>query len=341
MIHCHSRRTAFTIVDVLVSMGVVGLLISLLLPAVASSRESSRRVACINNLRQIGSAAHAHESVHRKFPFTTSSHVGPRRLSRPYGFAVSPHTFLTATLAPPVFHQIDFDDVWFVDIQRPSRSPSGVNGDLAASPMPVFRCPSDRHIGGSNNYRANLGISIITRSDSSRSNALCLDERNGQGAFEHGRELAASAFVDGLSNTAFFSEKVIGDFNERAFTPFTDRYTWYVGGRYSCETDLALELCQTASPPDGRHVSYSGWTWMLGGFNSTWYNHLLGPNPPTPDCQFGIVFGGGRGVYSARSHHLGGVNVLFADGATKFISEDIDLVIWRALGTRNGREVHQ
>jgi prepilin-type processing-associated H-X9-DG protein len=42
---------------------------------------------------------------------------------------------------------------------------------------------------------------------------------------------------------------------------------------------------------------------------------------------------------TARSWHPGGVNVAFADGAVRFISESIDRPLWRSLGTRNGGEV--
>lgn len=44
-------------------------------------------------------------------------------------------------------------------------------------------------------------------------------------------------------------------------------------------------------------------------------------------------------VQAARSRHPGGVNVLVSDGSVNFISENIDLLTWRALGTRNGSEV--
>jgi prepilin-type processing-associated H-X9-DG protein len=67
---------------------------------------------------------------------------------------------------------------------------------------------------------------------------------------------------------------------------------------------------------------------------------LLTPNSSVPDCSisdFGIS-GGGPGIYSARSLHKGGVNILMADGSGLFISQSIDLNIWQAIGTRNGNE---
>ena len=72
----------------------------------------------------------------------------------------------------------------------------------------------------------------------------------------------------------------------------------------------------------------------------TWYNHVLPPNSDVPDCTLALtLIGNSPGAHAARSYHPGCVHVLFGDGAVRPVSNAIDLSVWRAIGTIDGREI--
>ena len=89
---------AFTIVEMLVAISVIGVLIALLLPAVQAARGSSRRASCQSNLKQIGLALHAHHDNYDRFPMGLEIVFGLR------GYAAGGWTFQSRLL--PYLEQV-------------------------------------------------------------------------------------------------------------------------------------------------------------------------------------------------------------------------------------------
>lgn len=335
----------FTVLELLTALAVCSLMLAMVLPIIQSSREKSRQLACQENLRQIGIASHAHEAAHRTFPYTSTHFFesGPSpRILHP---AISPHMSLLATLDSAVFGLLEFEkpgrDTYIISIDSPRTRPHSLsesNRQAMQAHLPVFLCPSDPNgLVGRNSYRANLGPTIYVMPPMLTD---CGIQENESGAFSNAQAVAVSRFRDGLSNTAFFSERVIGDGNTDQYTPFTDYFSTLA---FPCnDATGARTACQLSSRADpATHASYAGTTWLFGGFNQTWYNHVGGPNESIPDCSDGFspyVVGGGIGMFSARSYHPGGVHVLFADGHVRFMNDVIDLDVWRAISTRSGQD---
>lgn len=329
-------RSGMTVVEVLVTLAAISLLAALLLPAIQSARESSRQTQCLNNLRQLGQGVHNHVAANsNKLPYTSTNGFDRRR--RKLLPSISPHRHLLPYLDESVLHsKIDFKDM---AINRPGTPPGFMNPaqmELLEARVPVFLCPSDVQRPGATNYRANMGYGPGVFGP--KPPAIAGFAGNVAGAFVHGRSTLVGEFRDGLSNTVLFSEKLVGDGDPGRYTPWTDYFYFGLGDVSSA--DEAVQACSSLSQPDPLHASYAGWTWLFGGWNSTWYNHILTPNSPVPDCSAGgdQMAGGGHGAYAARSFHRGGVNAVLGDGSCRFISDQIDRLIWRALSTRAGGE---
>jgi prepilin-type processing-associated H-X9-DG protein len=319
------QRAALTIVELMVAMSVISLLAAILLPAVQAARENSRRGHCLNNLREIVQACAAHESARGEFPYTSVTFFENHKFHP----ACSPHARLLPYLEQgATYSEIDFADYPIDDASAPLYSAH--NGGLISFSIGVFRCPSDSGLPGGNNYRACMGFGpgIFTPKETTQ----CTDPGNSTGAFANGRAVKAAEFLDGLANTVMFSERVMG--SRGAYRPYSD-YRVYLGP--ICTVTDAVGTC--GSPFVGPSDSNGGSTWLFGGWRQTWYNHILTPNSPIPDCNSGpLSAGGGNGAYTARSYHPGGVNSALADGSARFVSEDVDAFVWRAISTRAGGE---
>jgi type II secretory pathway pseudopilin PulG len=315
-------RAGITLIEALVCLSIISLLLSLVAPAVQHSRALARKISCANNLQQISIAWQSFESQHRFFPSLKFSEAVTSPLASPH-LRLLPH-LAQSTLAAQTN--------WNEDGTGSSAMPptSTQNSRHLRLKITVFMCPDDIPRNGSTNYRICTGSSPGLHQTS-----LNLGLNTGLIGVASGARSVADV-KDGLSNTVFFSERVLGDGYTSTYTPRTDVALGISGNFLGPEN--AMSSCANISAVPG-HWSFAGYGWIFGGYAHTWYNHVLLPNSRIPDCSDAFVLSGASpGAYAARSNHISGVNAGMGDGRVQFIADTIDLKVWRSLATIAGRE---
>jgi len=349
------RPRGFTLIELLVVIAIIAVLIALLLPAVQQAREAARRTQCKNNLKQIGLSLHNYESTHTVLPAfysfgaANSGSFSVQAQLLPYMDQASLHSLIDFGLKPQI-----------------GCCPGDVNPPLvpvAKTKLSVFRCPSDPGpdlisvksgtTGGATgstfqyattNYHVNAGTAVGKLYDT---------RLPSDGIAWTNAKVRFSDITDGMSNTAAFSESLIGLASQVVSAPTTNQErrrtyinvacVWASSTVPPATAGLANGYMAPADPSlfEAMTVAISrGWAgqrgagWIHGREYWTAYNHYHSPNSNIPDM--GTC---GNGIFGARSEHVGGVHVLLSDGSVRFMSENMDLGTWRAIGTRSGAEV--
>ncbi len=326
--HFHSRR-GFTLVELLVVIAIIGILIALLLPAVQAAREAARRSQCTNNLKQFGVAIHNYHDVFRHLPSSDAGvWTGAGTLQNT---GISEHARLLQYMEQlNVYQLIDFRLKW--------NDPA--NAQAAATRVPTFMCPSDPAttvpaIYGPNNYYGNQGAQILYGGvpPTNPSNAN-FGMPPADGVFFTNSFLPFADIRDGLSATAAFSEKVTGDFNNGISTPKSDTFR---PDTAPSTPDQALADCRAIDVTNLSKQGYSnvGAPWLEGYHSTTYYYHVAPPNDRS------CMYPPGRIMTTANSYHAGGVQMCLCDGSVRFVNDGIDLLVWRAAGTRASGEALQ
>ena len=323
------RRQGLTLIELLVVIAIIGVLVAMLLPAVQYSREAVRRVQCQSNLRQIGAALANYISTYRVYPFGVGEDGGTSAFAATTNRRYSAHSQLLPFLengnvyldfSVPPFHPDTTGNPQVV-------TGLGPNESSAICTISVFLCPSDMHHAptpwGMNNYRT--------------CNGSTWSGRIGNGLFGQKKMFRPADVLDGLSHTAAFSERIVGDFDKHKIDLDADLFAlpnpWTESTlRAWCN---ALTTASAATLPI-QDVN-GGMTWLEGNMNWTRYNHMLPPGRPS--CKNVVTWDGV--IMTANSRHANGVNVLLADGSVQFVPETIEEDAWRALGTISGSEPEQ
>jgi len=325
-------RRAFTLVELLAVIAIIGVMVGLLLPAVQAAREAARRMSCSNNLKQIALAMHNYHDTFNALPkpgyHYRDTIVNASSTSSAHSWAVSILQFIEQA---PLQDQFDYS---YAGGTRGFRN-SPQNLLLGSQEIATYRCPSD---GGRKELfspssswtlpeggrgglaRGNYGINTGAGSGTSRTD---FRRRNERGPFHFGgsgrpNDPYGANFADihdGLSNTVLIGEMVAGE------TRADIRGVWmYASGMYICGGEPSYRSNRILLTPnsvalDDRQMDRPGRCGHTGDVD----RHLR--------CSSG----GSRGFQTARSRHPGGVQVALCDGSVRFINETIPLEIWLSL----------
>ncbi|QDT64684.1 DUF1559 domain-containing protein [Calycomorphotria hydatis] len=316
----NSRRPrAFTLVELLVVIAVIGVLIALLLPAVQQAREAARRSSCTNNLKQIGLALHNYASAHSVFPpgavsTTTTSgsnwcrtETSQSNQRAPWTVLILPYLEQTA-----LYNEFRFEEKFTSWVGSTDYEGSTTNRAAVRLPAPtVYRCPSDPVSGAEEvaiNYR---GVQGGETSPSSR--CYYGPSTNGDFFYQNGvlyvnSKVAFRNLTDGSSNVFMAGESHYN--TTRSNTRSSVYQSWASASNPSTKGPLLGNLAAAD-----------------GGVNAGVTDPQL-PNSPSADPR-------DETAYLFGSYHVGGCHMMMADGSVHFISENIDLDTFRSLGIRD------
>jgi prepilin-type processing-associated H-X9-DG protein len=213
-----------------------------------------------------------------------------------------------------------------VDFTTP---PTSVQNETASrTRVNLFLCPSDA-VNGQVPGLADFGSNYVANNGSGTIGFGLI--ASGDGMFNQ-VPVRHGDIADGLSNTVAFSESTLGNGQVPASAATADPRLVVLevpGGN-----DTTPAACDGAA---GTFSAKRGGKWIDGHYGNTLYNHYYTPNPAGKwDCGNGSH---NKGLSTARSYHTGGVNVAFADGSVRFVSNSVPLDVWRAISTRNTGEV--
>ncbi|HEV3003521.1 MAG TPA: DUF1559 domain-containing protein [Pirellulales bacterium] len=338
-----STRDAWTLVELLVAIAIIGILVALLLPAVQAAREAARRRHCANNLAQLALAVTHYESVHGKLPPGTIDFKGPIA-SRAVGYHMSwIAQVLPYVEQPNSFRAIDFS----VGAYHPK------NVRVRRKGLEVLLCPSNAAPFNAQSHYA-AGHHDVEAP---------IDDDN-HGTFLLNRSVAFDDILDGRAQTIFLGEKTSNFLNPSLGPRMPGGDLGWLSGTRATLRNTGTPINATSRPggplqsmvavgvidvgpmpppvqrpaarqpgtPPGNRPIWQGPPGLaddLGAMDNAEYQ----PSVVPAGVQPALVVGG------FESSHPLGAQFAFGDGSVRFLPEAIDMAVYRRMGHRADGEL--
>jgi prepilin-type N-terminal cleavage/methylation domain-containing protein/prepilin-type processing-associated H-X9-DG protein len=302
-------QAAFTLIELLVVIGIIAALIGLLVPAVQKVRDAAWRLACGNNLKQVGLAYHDYQDTYLEFP---PSYISDPNRAVGWGIFILPYLEQTN-----LYNQYNFNAPFFY-----TNLAFGIdNQSVSNSPIKVYQCPSAPR-RGVYTYTFNFPPYPPITWQASPS--------------DYGPVAGVSQSLDsylGLGETPQQLEGALQPDVGTSYTLFEDGTTYTIlitefGGR----NELWQAGRDTGQTLSGFYGGEGGWADATSGASALYGSSADGTITPGT-C--GINCSNDYGLYS---FHASGCNAVFADGSVRFLKASVDIRILCAAITRAGGE---
>ncbi len=332
----HPSR-AFTLVELLVVITIIGILIALLLPAVQAAREAARRIQCANNLKQIGLAAHLYHDAWDMLPYQRTwfaACAGTRHVNAK-GPCDEQHRSWIVALLPHVEQQALYDSM---DMNRSGldstvNAHSGVsNRSLLQRNLTVALCPSDGLSRTPATGADEAAASSEQMGDYWEAGGILLGQTNY--CANHGDHQSAGGCLGTVGGAGCYNpdcaQVAFNGNQESMIRGVITRSGWSAG---FMEIRDGLSNTLLAGECIGAWCKWQDWGFQnqaVTAYPINFYHASLEQFHRQDSPRYCRTF---------RSFHPGGAQFVLCDGSVRFLSESMDLPTYRGLASRSGGEV--
>lgn len=322
----HSRqpyrpRAGFTLIELLVVIAIIAVLIALLLPAVQQAREAARRTHCKNNVKQLGLALHNFHDSYGHFPAGAQANV--------YKTPQIDTTMIAGTswlvfILPYIDQANLYAKYDFTLAFNTLPNPTNVGANI----IPGFYCPS----GPAPKVYLDPNTNMTTNPSTHYYGIMGPGGATNPTVITYNGVNYSYTVGSPVSNGSYATDGILGQYQDATGSVTTGYF-----GSFASITDGSSNTLMVAERsrnlPSGQTNDYRSWIRGQSGgsgatknvtnpINSTFYNGCNNFN----DISFG-------------SEHTGGCHFLLGDGSVRFLSQNIDMNLYRALSSRKHGEV--